>query len=897
MDELRGPSIQIVLHIKEGLGFGFLRSPFIVSGSLNGYILETDPTVPTHAPYFDAELVWEADKRRFRSLRVQNVPVKIEVFSVGTQGKKDKIGYLLLSLLGAQPCPSNKLVDVKHTWHRLLGVKAEGKCCHPQLLMSLTIEDRAGTLTPRNELRMFHSTEAASPALGLAPDGAQRSGNSVLLTLNEYIAESKKTVSSPDLQPQLVCDDGLIQIGEGKHLFVLSITIASVENLDLLLPDSLKDSKESVECYMAYSVFTHNIMTDRVRCLSAAAHFNLRTALRLRAALRTLARYFAECPLLVARLCVGDNDIGICSLDLRKLVPTDELKLFLHKFCNSERALSISERCFLLRCAGASAAAASAAASGRRPFVDVHICLKYVGVQKDTEKPQNLTSRSATQLTSASAAPPAPASGSCTDLGVGRTTTRYASASGDASLHTNEIAKIIKNMCESFTQSQEKLIASRLRPTTSDAQIQCDAAPEKGDTCQSDRNEEEDEPNVEKFAGDERLTARPLEDLTHIEHMPTPREPKKLETSKSDTCIHQTCKSQTCVNQNEKDMVKLLISNADRDAIMQRFVDELEDWKEKQQQLFTCQLKRKEEYHLELLSREWSRRRSELESRLRAALERGRLLAAALAQATDDFRLRGYRNSQRENKLLDAKKALEAHYTAKYQELREASQKMEDDMNHQLKLKDMRIEELEHKLMQMEKQIENLKASVKNSEKDAESRYSGLTKDQTASLIQELRCLEEKLDSSVQSKAFFKEQWGRAVRELHQLKLHLRKMTLLQLQHDRRELQPMDPMQDQVDNNLVIENELDLKKLKDDFYVDLLANTPGLESHSILSNSGAGGIDMCEDFNMAAKNPLSEKLTSLIARRDALALQPRPDQLLLRRLNRDIRAMLLNCGT
>lgn len=88
MDELRGPTIQIVLHIKEGkksmfflsvtcrpvvrlffvlgLGFGFLRTAFVVSGSLNGYMLETDPVVPCHAPVFDAELVWEADKRRFR---------------------------------------------------------------------------------------------------------------------------------------------------------------------------------------------------------------------------------------------------------------------------------------------------------------------------------------------------------------------------------------------------------------------------------------------------------------------------------------------------------------------------------------------------------------------------------------------------------------------------------------------------------------------------------------------------------------------------------------------------------------------------------------------------------------------------------------------------------------
>lgn len=58
--------------------------------------------------------------------------------------------------------------------------------------------------------------------------------------------------------------------------------------------------------------------------------------------------------------------------------------------------------------------------------------------------------------------------------------------------------------------------------------------------------------------------------------------------------------------------------------------------------------------------------------------------------------------------MLDAKKALEAHYTAKYQELRLASQQMEDDMKHQIKLKDMRIEELEVKVQQLEKQIDVL---------------------------------------------------------------------------------------------------------------------------------------------------------------------------------------------
>ncbi|VVC98698.1 unnamed protein product [Leptidea sinapis] len=333
MDELRGPTIQIVLHVKEGLGFGFLRCPFIVSGSLNGYMLETDPAVPTHAPIFDAELVWEADKRRFRSLRVQNVPVKVEVYTTSTQGQKDKVGYLLLSLLGAQPCPANKFVD---------------------LLMSLTIEDRLSTPTPRNELRMFHSNESAYPSARTYRD--QPDGKSMMLKLEEYISESKKVPSSAHLQPKLLCDEGLIQIGDGNHLFVLSLVIGSVENLDVIVPQQIT---ESTFCHVNYSIFTHNITTDRVSVPAGgrSAHFNQRTSLRLRCDLAALAAYFHECCHLVAALCVRD---------LR----------FVAGFGDADRALVVHERCFVVGEPGPAAGAA------RRAYVD---------------KPQ-LTARSATQL-------------------------------------------------------------------------------------------------------------------------------------------------------------------------------------------------------------------------------------------------------------------------------------------------------------------------------------------------------------------------------------------------------------------------------------------------------------------------------------------------------------------
>ncbi|XP_050349904.1 centrosomal protein of 120 kDa-like [Nymphalis io] len=840
MDELRGPTIQIVLNVREGLGFGFLKCPFIVCGSLNGYMLETDPVVPSHAPVFDAELVWEADKRRFRSLRVQNVPVKIEVYTTSTQGRKDKIGYLLLSLLGAQPCPNNKVVDIKHTWHKLLGVKSEGKCCHPQLLMSVSVEDRISTPTPRNELRMFHSNEVAFPTVRSHKNVTKPENHTMLLSLNDYIAESKKTVSCPELRPKLICDEGLIQIGSDNHLFVLELLIGTVENLDLLIsPDS---KHEDLSCYVTYSVFTHTITTDRVAVSGTRAQLNQRSSLRVRSSLGCLSRYFGRCPQLVATLR-ADGDVGVCSMDLRKLVPTDDIDQFLNNFCNDDNSLTVHERCFMLRCDGGENK------DSRKPYMDVEMSLKYLGVKNDMQKPSLLSARSATRLESERGNGDLEKGnilevkcGSCTDLnadvgGVAYTniapgnTTRYKTASGDAILQTNELAELIKKMCESL---------ARTRPSR-DAHVQC--------------------------AGVHELDEKPVQ----------------LKTTKSDTSIKNT--------ENDANAINSALSSADRDTVMKKYVEELEDWKEKQQELFKIQLKRKEDYHLDLLANEWEKRRSELEYKLSKGIEQCRNLAADLSRATEDFRLRGYRNTERERKLLDAKKALEAHYTSKYQELREASQKMEDDMNHQLKLKDMNIEELQQKVQLLKKNNDVLKNNMKNFEKTAENKYSGLTKDQTASLIQELRCLEEKLDSAVQSKAFFKEQWGRAVRELHLIKLSTRRQMLTQLRQERRQLGEMslDPIEDKEENN---QCHIDIDKLKDNYYVEILANSPALNSHTILSPD----LELC-DLKNFTKTPSSDKLGELIMQRDQLIRQDNPDEETIKQLNHEIRNMLINCGT
>lgn len=75
-------------------------------------------------------------------MRVGHVPLKVECFAVDGNGIREKIGYVLLPLRSAQIIPNGREQNVKVTWHRLLGVKPELRISGPELLLSLTIEER-----------------------------------------------------------------------------------------------------------------------------------------------------------------------------------------------------------------------------------------------------------------------------------------------------------------------------------------------------------------------------------------------------------------------------------------------------------------------------------------------------------------------------------------------------------------------------------------------------------------------------------------------------------------------------------------------------------------------------------------------------------------------------------
>nr|CAD7409007.1 unnamed protein product [Timema poppensis] len=188
-------------------------------------------------------------------------------------------------------------------------------------------------------------------------------------------------------------------------------------------------------------------------------------------------------------------------------------------------------------------------------------------------------------------------------------------------------------------------------------------------------------------------------------------------------------------NISEKDLGPAILD----DKIASKIVEELEDWKDKQQELFKAQLQRKEEEHLTVLMEEWRKKRNEIESRMNRDAELCHQLVENLNKATEDLRIKMAKNDERELELRHTRDEMEIKFTRKLQDLKDASRRMEDDIKHkECVVKEVKAD-LEVRLSALQQENKLLQETLKLQEQELDKmRKSSLTKDQTASLLQEL---------------------------------------------------------------------------------------------------------------------------------------------------------------
>uniref|UniRef100_A0A4W5R5F5 Centrosomal protein of 120 kDa n=1 Tax=Hucho hucho TaxID=62062 RepID=A0A4W5R5F5_9TELE len=234
-----------------------------------------------------------------------------------------------------------------------------------------------------------------------------------------------------------------------------------------------------------------------------------------------------------------------------------------------------------------------------------------------------------------------------------------------------------------------------------------------------------------------------------------------------------------------------------RETLEYRAALELEMWKEMQEDLFDDQLKKKELGHMQALAEEWKKRDRERESLVRKKVEYN-ILEEQLQKILADLEKREKHLGHAEMEMQRLQREMRAEHELSMCKLQESGRRLREDCAHQVDLERSRVRQLEEERGRQQQQM-----------LDAENKYKLLEKEyqqfrEQQSIRPEIRLqseinllslekveLERTLESTTKSKLHYKQQWGRALKELARFKQREQESAMTRLKKQQQELETM----------------------------------------------------------------------------------------------------------
>ncbi|XP_038143058.1 centrosomal protein of 120 kDa [Cyprinodon tularosa] len=235
-----------------------------------------------------------------------------------------------------------------------------------------------------------------------------------------------------------------------------------------------------------------------------------------------------------------------------------------------------------------------------------------------------------------------------------------------------------------------------------------------------------------------------------------------------------------------------------RDTLEYQAALELEMWKEEQEDLFDDQLRQKELRHMQALAEEWRKRDREREALVNKKELEFNLLEEKLQKTLSDLEKREKQLAEAELQTQRLQRELRVEHDLTQKELQEASRRVQRECDHRVTLEREKVHLMEEERSRLLQQIA-----------DGETRYKQLEKEfqlyrEQQNVRPELRLqseinlltlekveLERKLESTTKSKLHYKQQWGRALKELARFKQREQENAVARLKKQQAELEAM----------------------------------------------------------------------------------------------------------
>ncbi|KAF6123599.1 centrosomal protein 120 [Phyllostomus discolor] len=240
------------------------------------------------------------------------------------------------------------------------------------------------------------------------------------------------------------------------------------------------------------------------------------------------------------------------------------------------------------------------------------------------------------------------------------------------------------------------------------------------------------------------------------------------------------------------------IQTEPRETLEYKAALELEMWKEMQEDIFENQLKQKELAHMQALAEEWKKRDRERESLVKKKVAEYTILEGKLQKTLIDLEKREQQLAITESELQRERKELKSERERNLQELQSSIRRAKEDCVHQVELERLKIKQLEEDKHRLQQQLNDAENKYKILEKEFHQFKDQQSNKPEVRLQSEINLLtlekvelERKLESATKSKLHYKQQWGRALKELARLKQREQESQMARLKKQQEELEQM----------------------------------------------------------------------------------------------------------
>lgn len=261
-----------------------------------------------------------------------------------------------------------------------------------------------------------------------------------------------------------------------------------------------------------------------------------------------------------------------------------------------------------------------------------------------------------------------------------------------------------------------------------------------------------------------------------------------------------------------------------RETLEYKAVLQLEAWKETQEEIFASQLKKKELAHIQDLAEQWNRRDKEREAIVKKKVAECTALQEQLQKTLADVEKRERQLASDEIELNKARAELQLERERSIQERQDAIRRIREDCLHQIELERLKTKPLEEDKLRLQHQLQEAEHKFKLLDKEFHQYKEQQSSKPEIRLQSEINLLtlekvefERKLESATKSKLHYKQQWGRALKELARIKQREQENAMARLKKQQEELEQMRLRYLAAEEKDIVKNErLELEEIRNE---------------------------------------------------------------------------------